>query len=164
MTAAIEPHPALAPLLAFIGTWEGEGEGEYPTIAPFRYRERLSFEQVGKPFLTYEQRTWSVTNGAPMHRECGYLRIIPDTSPPVVEFIIAQPTGIAEVAEGTLADGVVDVSTTTTGCTATAVPVSGVRRRLWLEDAALHYELSMATPGTIDARHLAARLDRIDRP
>lgn len=164
MTAVIEPHPGLTPLLAFVGTWEGEGEGEYPTIEPFRYREQLTFEQVGKPFLTYEQRTWSVATGAPMHRECGYLRIIPETSPPVVEFVIAQPTGIAEVAEGTLADGVVDVSTTTTGYTATAVPVSGVRRRLWIDGASLRYEVSMATPGTTDARHLVACLERVHRP
>ena len=44
-------HPELEPLAGLLGAWRGEGAGEYPTIAPFRYGEELRFWHVGKPFL-----------------------------------------------------------------------------------------------------------------
>src|SRR5690625_6455905 len=91
-------HPALAPVAALIGTWRGDGRGEYPTITPFTYTEELIFTDVDKPFLHYIQRTWSPT-GEPMHTETGYLRV---TAEQDVEFILAQPTGQTELAEGSL--------------------------------------------------------------
>ena len=30
-------HPALTAVTGLIGTWRGEGQGEYPTIEPFSY-------------------------------------------------------------------------------------------------------------------------------
>lgn len=91
-------HPTnLAPLLPLIGRWVGPGAGEYPTISSFEYSEELTFADIGKPFLTYIQRTWSPT-GAPMHTETGFVRV---PAPGVVEMILAQPTGQSELLEGT---------------------------------------------------------------
>lgn len=158
-------HPALAPLIDLVGTFEGDGEGDYPTIAPFRYRERVVFGHAGKPFLSYQQHTWHPATDAPMHTEVGYLRVPgPAADDPAgttrVEFLIAQPTGIVEVEEGMLADGVLTLAATTLGCTATAKDVRSVRRTFALRDDLLVYDLWMAYAHVPDTHHLHAELRR----
>src|SRR5216683_2490724 len=81
-------HPALAPVTFLLGTWRGEGEGQYPSIKPFRYREEIRFTHNGKPFLIYAQRTEAIDTGQPMHAEAGYLRLVGEGR---LEFVIAQP-------------------------------------------------------------------------
>ena len=76
-------HPGLSAVAGLIGTWRGEGAGEYPTIDSFTYTEEVTFTDVGKPFLHYVQRTWSPA-GAPMHTETGYLRLVDGSA---VEFV-----------------------------------------------------------------------------
>lgn len=88
-------------MAGLIGTWEGDGFGRYPTIQDFSYREELTFTYIGKPFLHYAQRTWA-PDGRPMHVETGYLRVPGDGR---AEFVIAQPTGQTELAEGRLGVG-----------------------------------------------------------
>lgn len=39
-------HPAIAPLSYLLGTWRGQGEGGYPTIASFSYGEELNFSPI----------------------------------------------------------------------------------------------------------------------
>jgi hypothetical protein len=156
-------HEALAPLRGLLGTFAGDGAGEYPTIDPFTYREVVSFGHVGKPFLAYAQRTSHPVTGAPMHAETGYLRPAPDGD---LELVLAHPTGIAEVEEGSYAVGddgtlVLDLATTTVAVTATAKDVRALRRRFTLVGDTLTYELSMAHADTPLTHHLAAVLHRV---
>ena len=67
-------HPDLALLGGLVGDWAGQGRGDYPTIDAFTYGERTSFWHVGKPFLFYMQKTWSLENEEPLHSEMGYFR------------------------------------------------------------------------------------------
>ena len=50
--------PQCAPLAWLLGRWEGSGVGGYPTIDDFSFAQEVSFEQNGKPFLSYRSRAW----------------------------------------------------------------------------------------------------------
>ncbi len=172
-------HPELGPLGDLLGTWEGHGAGDYPTIEPFRYQERVTFGHVGKPFLTYRQRTWDADIGAPLHSECGYLRVVAGAVPvegdaqaggdvplaatPIgVEFALAHPTGIVEVEEGGLSDGVLKLASTTVALTSTAKPVRALRREFRITRDELSYDLWMAYADIPETHHLHAVLHRTD--
>ena len=140
------------------GVWRGDGEGHYPTIRTFGYREELEFSRLAdKPILSYVQRTRHRDDGRPLHAECGYLRLDGDR----VELLIAQPTGFAEVHHGRDAGDVIDFGITAFGRSATALPVQTVRRR-WARDGdRLVVELWMSYGDVVDGHHLRAVLERV---
>lgn len=85
---------------ALVGQWTGEGEGQYPTIEPFGYRETLQFtERSDHPAVHYEQRTWRRTpdGETASHWETGLLRL---SSNGDARLLNAQG-GRSEVMEGT---------------------------------------------------------------
>ena len=139
MPAAL--HPALEPLSFLIGTWGGEGDGVYPKIEPFRYREELSFDHVGDAFLLVTESAWSL-DGTPLHFERGTLRPVGDGA---VDLTLAHPIGVAEVAEGTLDGTTLSFRSTGIVRTPTGLPVTEIERRYRLVGDALAYELDMAT-------------------
>lgn len=159
--SATDLNPALTPVAFLLGTWRGEGQGEYPTVKPFRYREEIRFTHNGKPFLIYSQRTQAIDTDQPMHGESGYLRALADGK---VEFVIAQPIGFAEIALGRAQGTRVDVRCDSLARTPTAKAVTAISRSLWLEGDILHSETRMAMEGIPLARHLTASYRRVDEP
>lgn len=161
MSGHPELHPDVAPLAFLLGSWVGGGQGEYPTIEPFTYRETVTFGHVGKPFLAYTQRTTDPLTGRPMHAETGYVRLVGGGR---LELVIAQPTGIVELHEGTLAvtpsGGRLELHSTSVQGTATAKEVTEVERVLEVDGDRLHYRLAMAAVGHPLTHHLAADLGR----
>lgn len=149
-------HPELEPIAFLLGTWAGEGEGDWPSSGPFRYGEEMSFEQVGEPFLLYSQRSWA-TGGEPLHFERGFLR---PAGAGRVELVLAHPLGIVEVAEGSVSANAIDVASTTVATTATGSPVTDLRRRFDLDGDVLRYELEMAMRDVPLTRHLKGELKR----
>ncbi|MCG6566092.1 FABP family protein [Tessaracoccus sp. ZS01] len=152
-------HPALQPLATLVGTWEGAGHGEYPSIRPYGYIEEITFTNIGKPFLEYRQRTWNSDN-ALMHVETGYLRL---PSPDRVEFVLALPTGQVELAEGhlTVADGVVQLYLEGRILnSSTAKTVNASARRYSLIDDELATSFDMAAGEYPLQRHLTSELTR----
>jgi hypothetical protein len=156
---ALELHAAVKPLAFLLGTWRGEGEGDYPTIKPFRYREEIRFSHNGKPFLIYSQRTEAMEGGQPMHAEAGYLRAVGEGR---VEFVIAQPIGYAEISLGHVIGNRVEVHCPNVARTPTAKPVTSIARTFWLEDDGLQYETRMGMEGVPEVRHLRASFRRVD--
>ena len=154
---ATDLNPALTPVAFLLGTWRGEGEGQYPTIKPFRYREEIRFTHNGKAFLIYTQRTEAIDTGQPLHGEAGYLRLVGDGR---VEFVIAQPIGFAEISLGQVRGQRVDVECASVGRTPTAKPVTSISRSLWFDQEILRYELRMGMEGVPLERHLVASFRR----
>jgi hypothetical protein len=156
---AVPVHPDVEPLVFLLGTWRGEGSGRYPTIEPFRYREEIVFEHVGQEFLLYEQRSWRLDDGSPVHFERGFLR--PGGSGEV-ELVLAHPIGVTEVAHGHLDGTTVELATADgdVGRTRTGLDVTGLIRRYRIEGNVLAYRLDMATERTPMALHLEAELRR----
>ena len=126
---APELHPNLEALAPLLGTWVGQGAGNYPTIEPFEYLEEVVFSHVGKPFLVYAQKTRAVTDGKPLHAETGYLRV---PQPGHVELVLAHPNGITEIEVGSysVTSGVIEIelASTTIGLAPTAKEVSALHR------------------------------------
>jgi hypothetical protein len=156
-------HPDLQALAPLLGTWQGHGSGDYPTIEPFDYLEEVAFSHVGKPFLVYGQKTRAATDGKPLHAETGYLRV---PRPGHVELVLAHPSGITEIEVGTYtSDGAaieLDMSATQIGRTPTAKEVTALGRRFRVDGGELSYSLQMGAVGQPLQHHLSAVLHRKD--
>jgi len=156
-------HPDVAVLAPLLGTWEGSGAGEYPTIDDFAYLESITFSHVGKPFVAYTQRTRHPETAAPMHAETGYLRV---PRPGSIEIVMAQPTGLAEIYEGAVVGGdvplVIDARSTSINATSTAKEVTITERTISVTGNDLHYTFRMAAVGQPLQHHLSATLHRVE--
>jgi hypothetical protein len=150
-------HPDLEPLVFLLGTWRGEGEGDYPTIEPFSYTEEATFGHSGRPLLSYLQRTWSAGDGAPMHSESGFLRPVADGS---LELVIAHAFGNVEVSEGSRHGQRIELDSRALVPTSTANEVDSVRRVIEVDGDTMTYRIDMATSGQPLQQHLVATLTR----
>jgi nitrobindin-like protein len=157
-TSASRLADEVAPLAFLLGTWRGQGAGEFPTVSSFLYGEEMVFEHVGDAFLLYSQRSWLLEDGAPLHFERGFLR--PGKRPGRVELTLAHPLGLVEVSEGTVEGTTLDLATTLVGATTTGEGVTSLERHVVVDADAMRYELRMATREVPLVRHLVAELRR----
>lgn len=148
-----------------LGTWRGEGRGDYPTINAFTYTETITFTAIpGKPFFRYEQKTVS-PEGTPMHTEVGFLRSPADGQ---LEFVLAQPTGQTELLHGHVEDGdggavlVFEDSDVVNSRSAKQVDATTRTYTVDLAGETLTTTFDMAAVGEPLQRHLTSVLQRVD--
>jgi hypothetical protein len=150
-------HPDLEPLSFLLGTWRGEGVGDYPTIDAFSYEEELEFTEIGEPYLVYAQRSWAPNDGSPIHLERGFWRPAGEGR---VDVALAHPLGLTELAEGTVTGGVIELRSAFVGRAARGQPVTRYDRRYEVDGDAMVYEQWMGTVEVPTAYHVSARLTR----
>ena len=156
-------HPALLPLLPLVGVWRGSGRGGYPTIEDFDYGQQVVFAHDGRPVLRYESRSWILSPEGevvrPAAREVGWWR--PGAGDGDLEVLLAHPTGIVEVYVGDVAFHRIDLVSDLVARTATAKPVSGMKRLYGLVEGDLAYAVDMAAVDQPLQAHFSAKLSRV---
>lgn len=162
-----DPHPAVLPLLPFVGLWRGRGRGGYPTIEEFDYGQEIRISHDGRPFLAYESRAWLLDEQSrpvrPAARESGWWRPIVRADRPTgeVEVLLTTPTGIMELYYGRVEGRKLEIATDAVMRTATAKEVTAGHRLFGIVDGALLYAYEMAAVGHGLTPHLSARLTRV---
>ena len=130
--------------------------GEYPTIETFPYVETITFDHVGKPYLSYVQRTTHL-DGRPTHGELGFWRL---PAPNAVELVVIHPFGATEMATGSLSASTIDLHSMSVVSTPTAKTVTAIERTVTVDGDVLRYTVRMAAVGQPMTLHLSAELRR----
>lgn len=154
-------HPDCAPIAWLLGTWRGNGHGDYPTIDSFQFGQEVVFAHDGRPFFHYFSRTWIVDGEGNKVREgaleTGFLRARPEGQ---LELILAHPTGFAEVWYGEADGAKFELVTDAVVRTATAKDYAGGKRLYGYVEGDLLYAYDMAAMGQALQPHLWGRLLR----
>ncbi len=133
-------------------------KGDTPTIESFDYEEELRFEHVGDVFLLYQQASWSPDDGEPIPLRA---RVPATGEPGRIEFTLAHPIGLTEIAEGTLDGTAFELTSTGVGRTTSGLSTTAVIRRYRVDGDMMRYRTDMATDETPMALHLEAELHRV---
>ena len=154
-------HADCAPVAWLLGTWRGNGHGDYPTIEAFQYGQELIFAHDGRPFFHYLARSWVVDEQGEKVREgaieTGFLRCRPEGK---MELLLAHHTGYVEIWYGEAAGGKLEISTDAVARTESAKEVTGGTRLYGNVEGDLLYAYDMAGMGQPLQPHLWARLKR----
>ncbi len=161
-------HPDLLPLAWLLGTWHGNGRGEYPSVDAFEYEQDLAIAHDGRPFLHYFSQSWITDEEGervrPAALETGFLRPAgpaPEGDGIAVELVLAHPTGYAEIWYG-VADGPrITLATDVIARTETAKEYTAGQRMYGLVEGALMYAYDMAAEGHPMQSHLWGKLARV---
>jgi THAP4-like, heme-binding beta-barrel domain len=145
--------------LAFLlGTWRGSGHEKYPTVDDAEYDEEIVFTNAGESFVTYRQRAWTRESRDTLHAEAGFWRLAADGT---LEVCLGHPLGLAEISEGRIDGGRIEVASRSISRTTTGEPVSGVERRYDVAGDTMRYVILMALEQVPMTLHLEAELQRV---
>ena len=154
-------HPALGPFVWLLGRWEGGGEGDYPTIEKFRFRQEVLLQQDGRAFMHYMSRSWLVDDAggkvAEGAQETGFLRGSEDGT---AELLLAHNTGIIEFWHGRVDGARLELSTDAVMRTETAKEYVAGQRLYGLVEGDLWFAMDMAAMGQELQPHLWGKLVR----
>ncbi|GAA4820553.1 FABP family protein [Nocardioides caeni] len=155
-------HPNCGPIAWMLGTWRGNGHGDYPTIESFQFGQELIFTHDGRPFFHYMARSWIVDEQGEKVRdaaiETGFIRAVGEGN---FEILLTHNTGIAEIWHGEAADGKFEWTTDAVARTETAKEYAAGKRLYGNVEGDLLYAFDMAAVGQPLQPHLWARLKRV---
>ncbi len=144
-----------------LGTWRGNGHGDYPTIEQFQFGQELIFAHDGRPFFHYFSRTWIVDADGELIRndalETGFLRCRPQGQ---VELVLSHTTGVVEIWYGEAGGGKLDITTDAVVRTESAEEVVAGKRLYGNVAGELLYAYDMAGSGQPLQPHTWAKLQR----
>ena len=156
-------HPNCARLAWLIGTWAGNGHGEYETIDSFQFGQELIFQQDGRPFIHYLSRAWIIDEQGNHVREAaqetGFIRPQEDGT---LEVLLAHNTGFVETWHGEIHPDQprFEITTDAVVRTATAKEYVGGKRLYGYVNGELLYAFDMAAMGKELQPHTHAQLRR----
>lgn len=162
--ASISEHSCLA-ISGLVGTWQGTGKGQYPTITEFDYEETLVFccYEECPSIIHFEQRTKVTTPNRPSHWETGFIRHLKNST---FEMVNSQNSGRVEVLEGKLVKETNYITIIFHSTHYGNDPrMLSSQRVFTIENNRLMYSLAMATRTTetsLMTPHLSATLIRVD--
>ena len=158
-------NDACLALLPLVGVWRGEGQIVYPTIeGPFRFGQQITFAHDGRPFLSYEARSWLLDEHGkvirPAARESGFWRPQADDT---IEVLITHATGVVEIYYGTpLSQTSWEMATDIVMRTSSAKEVTAAKRLYGLVNGVdLAYVEERAMVGEPLQPHVSAQLMRV---
>lgn len=154
-------HPDCAPVAWLLGTWQGNGHGDYPTIEKFQFGQECIFTHDGRPFFHYMSRSWIVDDKGEKVRdaaiETGFFRSRADGS---LEVVLTHNTGFIEIWYGKAEGAKIEIATDAVGRTETAKEVTAGQRLYGLVEGDLLWAFDMAAMGQKLQPHLWGRLVR----
>ena len=154
-------HPDCGPIAWLLGTWAGNGHGDYPTIEKFEFGQELIFTHDGRPFFQYLSRAWIVDEAGEKVRdaalETGFVRALPEGK---IEVVLAHQTGFVEVWYGEAENGRLEMATDAVARTETAKDYTAGHRMYGMVDGDLLWAFDMAAVGQKLQPHLWGRLVR----
>jgi hypothetical protein len=154
-------HPNVAPFAWLLGSWEGGGDGDYPTIDKLRFGQEAIFQQDGRPFIHYMARAWLLDAEGNKVRdaaqETGFLRCHEGGE---VEWTLTHNTGITELYVGKVDGAKLEVTTDAVMRTATAKEYVAGHRLYGLVEGDLWFAFDMAAVGQELQPHLWGKLVR----
>jgi hypothetical protein len=157
-----EVAPSLLSVLPLLGEWHGEGQAA-GSGGDHRFGQWLRFGHDGRDFLSYESRTWRLTDdGAitgPDVRESGFLRPRGDDD---VELLVASPEGLIELYVGRARTTTSwELTSDVLARTPDAPDVERAVRLYGIVEGALLYAIDRAATGQELRPTMSARLERI---
>ncbi len=154
-------HPDCGPVAWMLGTWQGNGHGDYPTIEKYEFGQELIFTHDGRPFFHYFSRSWVVDAAGEKVREdaleTGFLRCKPGGA---VELVLTHESGYAEIYYGEAGGGKLDLTTDAVARTETADEYTAGKRLYGNVEGDLLYAYDVAARGEGLQPRLWARLKR----
>jgi hypothetical protein len=144
-----------------LGTWRGNGHGDYPTIEPYQFGQELIFTHDGRPFFHYFSRSWIVDEAGETVREAaletGFVRCRPEGR---VELLLTHSTGFVEIWYGEAGDGKLELQTDAVVRSESAKDYAAGHRLYGNVEGDLLYAFDMAAMGQSLQPHTWARLQR----